>query len=57
MAGRSFKIQAGERIHTENSYKFTVNGFRALARMAGFFPERVWLDSERLFSVHLLRIR
>jgi dimethylhistidine N-methyltransferase len=57
IAGRSFRIDAGERIHTENSYKFTVNGFRALARMAGFFPERVWLDKDRLFSVHLLRVR
>jgi L-histidine Nalpha-methyltransferase len=57
IAGRGFRIDAGERIHTENSYKFTVNGFRALARMAGFFPERVWLDKDRLFSVHLLRVR
>jgi dimethylhistidine N-methyltransferase len=54
---RNFRLDAGERIHTENSYKFTVNGFRALARMAGFFPERVWLDKDRLFSVHLLRVR
>jgi dimethylhistidine N-methyltransferase len=55
--GRTFRLDAGERIHTENSYKFTVNGFRSLARMAGFFPERVWLDKNRLFSVHLLRVR
>jgi dimethylhistidine N-methyltransferase len=55
VAGRTFNFAPGESIHTENSYKFDVDGFRALARRAGFVPEAVWTDDERRFSVHLLR--
>ncbi len=55
VAGHSIEIQRGERIHTENSYKYTVNGFHALASEAGYRPERVWSDPSNLFSVHLLR--
>ena len=51
----SFHIHAdGDTIHTENSYKFAVEDFRALALRAGFRPGPVWLDDERLFSVHWL---
>jgi len=55
VSGRSFYFGTGESIHTENSYKFDVDGFRDMARRAGFVPEAVWLDDERWFSVHLLR--
>jgi dimethylhistidine N-methyltransferase len=55
VSGRSFYFASGESIHTENSYKFDVDGFRDMARRAGFIPEAVWLDEERWFSVHLLR--
>lgn len=55
VAGRSFSFATGESIHTENSYKFDLDGFRDMARRAGFVPEAVWLDDERRFSVHLLR--
>jgi dimethylhistidine N-methyltransferase len=55
VAGRSFGFGEGESLHTENSYKFTVDGLQDLARRAGFEPEDVWLDDERLFSLHLLR--
>jgi uncharacterized SAM-dependent methyltransferase len=44
----------GESIHTENSYKFTMDGFRQLATRAGFVPEATWLDARRSFSVHWL---
>ena len=47
-----FAFEAGESIHTENSYKYSVEGFRALARSAGFKGEKVWLDSKGLFSLH-----
>jgi L-histidine N-alpha-methyltransferase len=50
-----FDFEAGETIHTENSYKYTLEGLRALARSAGWRPERVWTDRDDLFSVHLLR--
>jgi dimethylhistidine N-methyltransferase len=55
VAGRRFTFQEGESIHTENSYKYTVEGFRSLAREAGFEAERCWTDPNRLFSVHCLR--
>ena len=50
----TFDVDEGETIHTENSHKFTIDGFRALASRAGFRPGPVWTDDERLFSVHWL---
>ncbi len=35
----------GERIHTENSYKWTVDGFSQLLREAGFSEPLVWTDA------------
>ncbi|MGD1982882.1 MAG: L-histidine N(alpha)-methyltransferase [Chromatiaceae bacterium] len=53
---RRFAFAAGESIHTENSYKYTVAGFGELAARAGFRQQRVWLDERRLFSVQLLLV-
>ena len=50
----SLVLPAGASLHTENSYKYTVDGFRALARSAGFEPQKVWCDREGWFSVHWL---
>jgi dimethylhistidine N-methyltransferase len=47
-----FSFDAGESIHTENSYKYSVEGFRALAKSAGFKGDKVWLDAKGLFSLH-----
>ena len=41
----------GERIHTENSYKWTVSGFSDLLQTAGFSKPIVWTDSEQKFAV------
>ena len=49
-----FAFAEGETIHTENSYKYTLEGFRALATAAGWTPRAVWTDPENLFSVHAL---
>ena len=54
--GRRFHFATNESIHTENSYKYSVEEFHALARGAGLFPRQVWLDAERLFSVHYLSV-
>ncbi|MEQ9124125.1 MAG: L-histidine N(alpha)-methyltransferase [Alphaproteobacteria bacterium] len=51
--GRSFDFAAGETIHTENSYKYSIPEFQALAGVAGWRPLDVWTDAERLFSVQL----
>jgi len=47
----------GDSVHTENSYKYTVEGFRQLAREAGWQPQAVWTDAQNLFSLHLFRGR
>lgn len=54
LCGRRFHFAPGEGIHTENSYKYSMEEFDALARAAGLHPCRVWLDERRLFSVHYL---
>lgn len=50
-----FSFDAGESIHTENSCKYSVEEFRALAAEAGFAAREVWFDSKRQFSLHGLR--
>ena len=55
IAGRVFDFAAGERIHTENSCKYTIEEFVALGRAAGFESLQVWTDPARLFSVHAWR--
>jgi L-histidine Nalpha-methyltransferase len=57
MAGRRFHFAAGELIHTEYSYKYSVEEFRALAGRAGFRPVDTWTDPAELFSVHYFRLR
>jgi dimethylhistidine N-methyltransferase len=47
-----FAFAAGESIHTENSYKYSIEDFRALARSAGFTGKKVWLDPKGLFALH-----
>jgi L-histidine Nalpha-methyltransferase len=54
--GEAYRIAEGERIHTEYSYKYTVEGFADLARKAGFAPRAVWTDDARMFSVHYLEV-
>jgi dimethylhistidine N-methyltransferase len=47
-------FRAGETIHTENSYKYSIDSFQALADGSGWSPLQVWTDG--LFSVHALRM-
>ena len=49
-----FRFSAGETIHTENSYKYSIGQFQDLACSAGWLPGRVWTDRGNLFSVHEL---
>jgi L-histidine Nalpha-methyltransferase len=53
--GQKFEFAAGDSIHTENSHKYSVKDFRALAKRAGLDPLRVWKDPEGLFSMHWLQ--
>jgi L-histidine Nalpha-methyltransferase len=52
-AGRSFRLHAGETIHTENSYKYTPEEARLLARAAGWEPMAAWTDDRALFALHV----
>jgi len=54
VGGRRIRFRAGERIHTENSYKYSITQFQELARSADWQPHRVWTDEDNLFSVHEL---
>jgi len=54
VAGRVIEFRSGETIHTENSYKYTLESFSALARGSGWSPLAVWTDAGANFSVHAL---
>lgn len=55
VSGRTFVFGAGERMHTENSCKYSIVEFQRLAQASGFQPAQVWVDAGRLFAVHLLQ--
>jgi dimethylhistidine N-methyltransferase len=44
-------FQSGERIHTESSYKWTVESFEQLLKQAGFTPQQCWTDPQNWFGV------
>jgi L-histidine Nalpha-methyltransferase len=52
--GMKLDFAAGERIHTENSYKYDLNDIDRLATQTGFTREQTWLDSQERFSSNLL---
>ncbi|MEO8718394.1 MAG: L-histidine N(alpha)-methyltransferase [Burkholderiales bacterium] len=47
-----FEFDRGETIHTENSCKYSVAEFRALAAQAGFRGAKLWQDRKGLFALH-----
>jgi uncharacterized SAM-dependent methyltransferase len=54
--GLTIRFRAGERIHTENSYKYTPAMVQATLSRGGFRVERTWTDPQRWFGVHLARV-
>jgi len=54
VCGTPLEFRAGETIHTENSYKYSLGSFQALAHGSGWSPLATWTDG--LFSVHALRM-
>jgi dimethylhistidine N-methyltransferase len=54
LLGTSVAFRAGESIHTENSYKYSIDRFTALARGSGWTPRESWTDKAGMFSVHAL---
>jgi L-histidine Nalpha-methyltransferase len=57
LCGECIDFRAGETIHTENSYKYSLQSFGALARGAGWMPVATWTDPDSYFSVHVLSLR
>ena len=51
VAGRTFDFAPGETLHTENSHKFTVEGFAALAATAGWRLEKSWESGDPAFAI------
>lgn len=48
-------FRAGESIHTENSYKYDLEGLAALLERAGFAQVQAWTDAQNWFAVVLAR--
>ena len=51
VAGETIDFRAGETIHTENSYKYSVESLAALARGVGWLPAGSWTDADKYFSI------
>ena len=51
VAGDSIDFRAGETIHTENSYKYSVESLTALASGTGWNPVSTWTDPKKYFAV------
>jgi L-histidine Nalpha-methyltransferase len=51
--GIEVEFAAGERVHTESSYKYDLEGLSVLAADTGFSRERTWLDHTERFSSNL----
>ena len=54
LAGETITFAQGEAIHTEDSHKYTLDSFRAMAAEAGYAQRKVWTDPAALFSVQWL---
>ncbi len=52
--GIAIDFEAGESIHTENSYKYTPDDFSKIAQSADWTIEKLWLAKSNLFSIYLL---
>ena len=56
VAGDTIDFRAGETIHTENSYKYSVESLAALARGAGWRPLKAWTDARKYFSIQAFEL-
>jgi dimethylhistidine N-methyltransferase len=56
VAGETIDFRAGETIHTENSYKYSIESLSALARGVGWSPLKVWTDADKYFSIQAFKL-
>ena len=53
--GETVTFEKGELVHTEHSYKYTIEGIASLAQNSGFLLKHSWTDKKDLFSVNYLQ--
>jgi dimethylhistidine N-methyltransferase len=56
LAGTRIRFRAGERIHTENSNKYTLEMVERMLCVSGFKLEKTWFDERKWFGLHLARV-
>jgi dimethylhistidine N-methyltransferase len=57
VAGQSFRMAAGETIHSENSHKYDSRSARTLLVAGGWTPIREWTDPDNMFALILAEAR
>ena len=50
-------FREGETIHTENSYKYSVNSFQNLAELSNFEIIDVLKDEKSFFGVFIMKVK
>ena len=55
LLGRDLHFCANESIHTESSYKYSIERFKTLAKGSGWQAVTSWTDTAATFSVHAFR--
>lgn len=56
VCGKKVEFSPGETIHTECSYKYTIDTFSDLVERAGWSRVESWTDDRDWFSVHVLAL-
>jgi len=56
VAGETIEFRAGETIHTENSYKYSIEKLAALARGAGWRTLQGWTDERKYFAIQVFEL-
>ena len=54
VGNHKFGFNQGETIHTENSHKYSLNGFSELVQQAGLRVKRIWRDQQDYFALTYL---
>jgi L-histidine Nalpha-methyltransferase len=53
----TIRFREGERIHTENSHKYTLEMVERMLCVSGFKLEKIWFDRQKWFGLNLARVR
>jgi dimethylhistidine N-methyltransferase len=56
LTGTRMRFRSGERIHTENSNKYTLEMVERMLCVSGFKLEKSWFDKRQWFGLHLARV-